>query len=83
MVHLAQRPGGIPEKRLARLGEHHALADAVEHRMAELLFQLPDLVRQRRLRDVHAFGGAGEGEALRQSDEITQVAQFHRVYQGK
>jgi hypothetical protein len=51
--------------------------------MAELLFQLPDLVRQRRLRHVHAFGGAGEGEALRQSDEITQVAQFHRVFQGK
>ena len=51
--------------------------------MAELLFQLPDLVRERRLGDVHALGGTGEGQALRQGDEIAEVAQFHRVYQGQ
>ena len=83
VVHLAQRLGRIAQEGLAGLGEHHALADAVEQELPDLFFQLPDLVRQRRLRDVHALGRAGEGQALRQRDEVAQVPQFHRVYQGE
>jgi hypothetical protein len=35
------------------------------------------------LRHVHALGRAGERQAFRQGDEVAQVAQFHRVYQGE
>lgn len=49
----------------------------VEQRRADFLFQLPDLLRQRRLRHAKLLGRAGEVLGLGRGDEIAQVAQFH------
>lgn len=43
----------------------HAAPDLVEVRHAELAFEFPDLVRERRLGDVEFGGGAGEVRLLR------------------
>ena len=40
------------EEQLARLGRHDAPADAIEQRLADLVLELADLVRQGRLGDV-------------------------------
>ena len=52
-------------------------ATAVEQRRAHFLFQLADLLRQRRLRHAQLFGRAGEVLGLGRGHEIAQVAQFH------
>jgi len=45
----------------------------------------PDLLTQRGLRDVQAFGGPGEAQLLRDGPEVPQVAQVrvhsHWLYQ--
>ena len=52
-----------------------AFAGTPDARLRELMTAL--------VRHVHALGRAGEGQAFRQGDEVAQVAQFHRVYQGE
>ena len=79
LVDLAQRLGRVADEVLAGFGQHDALADAVEQRAADLLLELADLVRQRRLRDVNALGGAGEAQALGERREIAEVAELHRA----
>ena len=76
-VDLGQRVLHPPEQLLARLGDHDALADAVEQPMPDLGLELLDLMRQRRLGDVNGFGGTGEIELLGERREITQMAQLH------
>ena len=77
VVHLLQRARGEAQEQLAGLGGDHLAADAVEQRLAQFFFQLADLVRQRRLRDVHALRGAREAQVLGQRHEVAQVSQFH------
>ena len=47
---------------------------------AGFALQLPDLLRQRRLRDVQAGGGAAEVPLLGDGDEVPQMAQLHAIY---
>jgi len=76
-VDLVQGLGAVVQKLVARTGQRHALACAVEQRRADLLFELLDLVRQRRLRDMQPLGRAREVERAGQCDEVAQVPQFH------
>jgi hypothetical protein len=66
-----------PEEQLAGLGRHDLLADALEQRLAHLVFELPDLMAQRRLGHVHPLGSPREAEVLGQAHEIPQVPQLH------
>jgi hypothetical protein len=47
---------------------------AVQELDAEIVFQLPDLQAQRRLRDVQLLGGAGDVPELDDAREILQLA---------
>jgi hypothetical protein len=61
----------------ASFGHADFFAAAVEQLDTELFFELADLVRQRRLGDVQAFGGACEIQGFGDGIEVADVAQFH------
>ena len=77
VVDLGQRHFTLPSSCSPASVIDDALADAVEQPMADLGFELLDLVRQRRLGDVDGFGRTGEVELLGERREITQMTQFH------
>jgi len=77
LVDLAQCARRVGEEQLARLGRHHLAADALEERLADLLLELADLVRERRLGDVDVRRGAREAQAVGQGHEVAQVSQLH------
>jgi len=56
-------------------GETHRLGFAHEHRHAKTVFQLPELVRQRRLRQVQELGGFRQAVRFAQGMEGAQVSQ--------
>src|SRR6266849_3055889 len=63
----------------ARLGELNALAEAVEQGQAQRLFQLFDLVRDRRLAEPELLGGEAEAPEVGHRLEGAQLTQRHRV----
>jgi len=67
---LQERPAGIRQLR--------ALRDAMEQGGADLAFQVPDLLTERRPANAHARRGPGEVPLLRYGEEISDVTQFHR-----
>lgn len=74
---LAQGTPRMKQVQLAGIGGTHAPAGAVEQLHAQLLFQLPHLLRQGRLRNVQRLGGAGEVAMLGDSEQVAQVAKQH------
>ncbi len=60
----------IEQKGAAGAGQRHAARQALEQAGTHLLFQLTNLLAQRRLLDAQTLGRAGEVELLRNSDEI-------------
>ena len=72
----APRPRHEP---LARRRERDMPRRAVDERDPELVLQPPDLLRQRRLRDVQQPGRAREVALVGQRDEVAQLAQFHHT----
>src|SRR5574339_171120 len=76
---LAQRAQRIFAKDPSLLGELDAAADAVEERRAYLAFELTDLMRERRLRDVQCRSRLGEARRFCDLQEVLQVPQFHNV----
>ena len=66
-------------QRAAQLAEMGIGALAVKQRAAELLFQLLDGARQRRLRNVRPFRGAREVQFLAQRQEVADLMHFHRA----
>ena len=52
-------------------------SSGTRHRSA-VFVHLPDLVRQRQLRDVQPFGSAGEVQGFGDGVEVADVAQFHK-----
>ncbi|MNV64940.1 hypothetical protein D3C71_1576060 [compost metagenome] len=65
------------QERAARVVQRHAAPGPVEQRRAHFLFQLADLLAERRLRHAQQFGRAREVLGLGRHDEIAQMAQFH------
>ena len=63
----------------AELGEQHRLAITGKQQPAELIFQLLDGARQRRLRDIAALRGTPEIQRLARAEEVTDFMQFHDV----
>ena len=77
VVDLLQRAHREGQEQLAGLGRHHLLADAVEQRLADLVLELADLVRQRRLGHVDAVGRLREAEVVGQRHEVAKMPQLH------
>jgi len=63
---------------LAVLGEPNGAAQAVEEAGAELVFQLENLLRKRRLGNVRLFGGAAERAGLGHGAEVAELVEFHK-----
>ena len=65
------------EQHLAGGRELDAARGPVQQRLAELGLEAADLLRERRLRDVQALGGAAEVPLLGDGDEVAQVSELH------
>src|SRR5207245_2478594 len=57
----------------------HAFGVAVQEHHAELMLEVADLPRERRLRDVQLRGGTAQASGPRYRNEVPQVPQVHRV----
>ena len=62
----------------AEVGQVGEMALAPEQEPAELLLELLDRARQRRLGDVAVLGGAGEVQRLADREEVADLMHFHR-----
>ena len=75
---VAQHLAGGLDERLAGGGEHHAPADAVEERGAELGLELADRLRHRRLRHVLGLGRARHAAVVDHREEQAEPSEIHR-----
>ena len=78
----AQAPGGVLGEGAAGLGEHDAAAGADEEVGTERLFELADLLGDRRLRDAQGRGGSGEGAELDRRAEAADLLQRQKLSFG-
>jgi hypothetical protein len=67
---------------LAGLGRHHAAARPQQQVHTQLLFELGDRLRERRLRHVEPLGGTPEVLLLHDREEVAQVSQLDRAGHG-
>ena len=87
LVHARREVGGVrglrqDDARLlhehaARFGELYLALGAVEELDPELVFELPDLMAERRLTQIQPLGGAAEVQRLGQRDDVAKVTQLH------
>lgn len=70
---LGEQVSGRPEQGLPGGGEPDRAGRPVEELHAQVAFQQPDLLAQRRLGDVHAFGGPAEVQFLGDGDESGEM----------
>ncbi len=71
---LLQHALAIGLEQLTRGGEFDILGAALEQHGADERFELFNLVRQRRLRDVQTLGRTREAARIGDSEKITQMA---------
>src|SRR5690606_31018790 len=67
------------QERSSGVRQHDTAADAIEERRAHGLFELLDLLAERRLRNAAAACGAADGASFRRGDEVAKLMQFHRL----
>src|SRR5262249_7472191 len=67
-------------QRQPRLAQRHLALAATEQDDAELALHRRDLLRERRLGNADAFGGAAEMQLLGQDREIAQLPQIEHSY---
>jgi hypothetical protein len=72
------RPGALGED-LSGLGRHDSAARPQQQVHAELLLELGDRLRERRLRHVEPLGGATEVLLLHHREEVAQMPQLDRA----
>jgi hypothetical protein len=77
VLQLGQDAGGAWEQGASRVGQDDAAVEAVEKRLAQFRFQFLDLLAERGLGDVAAFGRAAETSRFGDRDEIGQLVNFH------
>ena len=74
----AEDRAGAGKKGLPDFGEADGAAEAVEEAGAEFVFELADLLRERRLRDVRLAGGTTEAAGIDDGAEVAELVKFHR-----
>ena len=77
MIDLGQHGPGLLQQHGPRGGQPDALAPAVQQLGADDLFQPPDLLAERGLRDVHPLRRMGEGARVGNRHEVAQMPEFH------
>jgi hypothetical protein len=78
LLGLRQDRLGVGKEGAAGVGQRHAARMALEQRDLDLAFQGADLLRQRRLLHAELLGGTGDMAFVGHSDEVAEMAQFHR-----
>jgi hypothetical protein len=73
---LVQQAATLDQERLAGRSESNAPTCSLEEANAELVFEAPNLMAQRRLRDAKSSGGATEVELFCNRDEVLHQAQI-------
>ncbi|MGY3678202.1 hypothetical protein ACVWXU_001825 [Streptomyces sp. TE33382] len=76
-VRVREDPAGQRQQCLARVGEGDVAPCPAEQFGAQLVLQRPDLLGERRLRDMHRLGGAGEVPGLGDGHEIGELLEVH------
>jgi hypothetical protein len=79
MIDLTENLMGFADDSRSGFSEAHFALGPVEQLDAQFFFQLADLLTQRRLADVEAYGGATKVQLFGDGDKITQVAQLHQL----
>src|SRR5205823_14729850 len=77
---------GDPRQNLARVnkqsfagfGQNHRARQSIEQLLVQFLFQLMDLLTERRLRDMLALRRIREAALLRDSDKVPELMNLHR-----
>ena len=77
MIDLGKDRAGIGQERLAGVGRLDAARLAAEQLRAELAFERPHLLAQRRLLDAEPLGRPRDLSLLGDGDEVAQVAKLH------
>jgi hypothetical protein len=79
IVQLAQHDFGTLAERRTRLGQEDTLAYSPKQWRTQRTLELGDLLRDTRLRDLQALGGAREILGFRDRQEISQMTDFDRL----
>ena len=75
--HLLQHPLGVDPQQVARGREGHFAFRALKEPFAQLVFQLHDLLAERRLGDMTLLGRAAEIFRAGDGEEVAQLMQLH------
>src|SRR6266699_49628 len=74
----AQNLSSVKKQSFAGFGKNHRTRQSIEQLLVQFLFQLMDLLTERRLRDVLALRRIGEATLFRDSDKVPELMNFHR-----
>ena len=74
---LAEYGASPREEGLAEIGEANGTPEAVEQASSELVFELEDLLGERRLRDMRLLGRTAEGAGFGDGAEVAELVKFH------
>src|SRR6266567_9317835 len=72
----------VNKQSFAGFGQNHRARQSIEQLLVEFLFQLMDLLTERRLRDMLAVRRVGEATLLRDSDKVPKLMNLHRAILG-
>jgi hypothetical protein len=64
---------------LSQLGKASGTAQAIEESRAKFVFQLADLLRQRRLRNVRLPRGTAETAGVHNGAKVAKLMKFHEL----
>jgi hypothetical protein len=68
---------GTRQEGFAQISETNGAAEAIEQAATKFGFELLDLLRERRLRDVAFFRGPGERAGVGDGTEVAELVEFH------
>jgi hypothetical protein len=68
----------VKKQSFAGFGKNDRARQSIEQLLVQFLFQLMDLLTERRLRDMFALRRVGEATLLGNSDKISELMNLHR-----